>query len=99
MDAVLRNPVLFMLILVMGGGTYVAYTLNLLGPMMQMANAASNQAVDIGKERLRDFLESNETVRQALSMPSRQDTGSIGLDRLDSRGKKAPETGDEDDDI
>jgi hypothetical protein len=96
---VLRNPVLFMLILVMGGGTYVAYTLNLLGPMMQMANAASNQAVEIGKEKLREFLESNETVRQAIAMPSRQqDSAPIGMDRLDSRGKKAQATEDGDDD-
>lgn len=87
-----------MLILVMGGGTYVAYTLNLLGPMMQMANAASNQAVEIGKGRLRDFLESNETVRQAIAMPARQrgDDG-ISMDRLDSRGKKAQQVEDDDD--
>jgi hypothetical protein len=97
---VLRNPILFVLILLMGGGTYVAYTLNLLGPMMQMTNAASNQAVEIAKEKLRAFLESNETVRQAISMPSRQqDSGSIGLDRLDSRGKRAQQVEDEDDDI
>ena len=86
-----------MLILVMGGGTYVAYTLNLLGPMMQMANAASNQAVEIGKEKLRDFLESNETVRQAIAMPARQQSSGINMDRLDSRGKKAQEAEDDDD--
>jgi hypothetical protein len=86
-----------MLILVAGGGTYVAYTLNLLGPMMQMANAASNQAIDIGKEKLRDFLESNETVRQAIAMPARQQSSGISMDRLDSRGKKAQEAEDDDD--
>ncbi|KAH6620622.1 protein SEY1 [Chaetomium sp. MPI-SDFR-AT-0129] len=99
---VLRNPILFMLILVMGGGTYVAYTLNLLGPMMQMANAASNQAVEIGKEKLRDFLESNETVRQAIAMPARSQNGTshsngISLDRLDRQGKKAGVAEEEDD--
>lgn len=86
-----------MLILVMGGGTYVAYTLNLLGPMVQMANAASNQAVEIGKEKLRDFLESNETVRQAIAMPARQGSTGISMDRLDSQGKKAQDEGDYDD--
>lgn len=87
-----------MLILVMGGGTYVAYTLNLLGPMMQMANAASNQAVEIGKEKLRDFLENNQTVRQAIAMPARArgDEG-ISMDKLDSRGKKAQQAEDDDD--
>lgn len=83
----------------MGGGTYVAYTLNLLGPMMQMANAASNQAAEIGKEKLRNFLENNETVRQAIAMPSnnRRDSAPINMDRLDSRGKKAQEAAAEDD--
>lgn len=94
-----------MLILVLGGGTYVAYTLNLLGPMMQMANAASNQAVEIGKEKLREFLESNETARQAIGIstgrgPTRTATG-ISMDTLDSRGKKknydGADDGDDDD--
>ena len=92
----MRNPVLFVLILMLGGGTYVAYTLNLLGPMMQMANAASNQAVDIGKQKLRDFLENNDTARSALAMPARRDTG-ISLDTLDSQGKRRENDEDEDD--
>jgi protein SEY1 len=86
-----------MLILLMAGGTYVAYTLNLLGPMLQMANAASNQAVEIGKEKLRDFLEHNETARQALSMPARESDG-ISLHTLDSAGKRRDPV-DKDDDI
>jgi len=85
----------------MGGGTYVAYTLNLLGPMMQMANAASNQAMEIGKEKLRDFLENNETARQAIAMPARSNgtrkPSDISMDDLDSRGKKAVDGGDDDD--
>jgi translation initiation factor IF-3 len=64
---------------------------------MQMANAASNQAVEISKEKLRAFLESNETVRQAIAMPGRQQASSgISMDRLDSRGKKAQEDDDSD---
>ncbi len=67
--------------------------------MMQMANAASNQAVEIGKQKLREFLENSDTARQALAMPARNqaDAGgsgsgsdSIGLDTLDTRGKKQP---------
>lgn len=92
---VLRNPVLFILLCLLAGGTYLAYNLNLLGPMMQMANAASNQAVDIGKQKLRDFLEHNETARTALAMPARKDTG-ISLDTLDSQGKRQREDEDED---
>lgn len=78
------------------GGSYVAYNLNLLGPMLQMTNAASNQAVEIGKQKLRDFLENNETARSALAMPARTDTG-ISMDTLDSKGKRRENDEDEDD--
>ncbi|KAJ4286367.1 Dynamin-like GTPase that mediates homotypic ER fusion [Collariella sp. IMI 366227] len=94
---VLRNPVLFMLLLVMGAGGYVAYTLNLLGPMFQMVNAARNQGVEIGKEKLRSFLENNETVRNAIAMPVRQGSSGISMDKLDSKGKKAQEAQEDDD--
>lgn len=63
-----------------------------------MANAASAQAVEIGKEKLRDFLESSETGRQALAMKGRDDD-SISLNTLDSRGKKKSAEEDDDDDI
>lgn len=86
---VLRNPMLFLLLIILAGGTYVAYTLNLLGPMMQMSNAAWGQGLEIGKQKLREFLESNETARAAIAMPARRDTDSISLDTLDSRGRKA----------
>ncbi|KUI60618.1 Protein SEY1 [Cytospora mali] len=94
---VLRNPVLFILLCLFAGGTYVAYNLSLLGPMMQMANAASNQAADIGKQKLREFLENNDTARAALSMPARKDTG-VSLDTLDSQGKRRAQQDDEDED-
>lgn len=87
---------MFILLCLFAGGTYVAYNLNLLGPMMQMANAASNQAADIGKQRLREFLENNETARTALSMPARKDT-SVSLDTLDSQGKRKEKGSDDED--
>ncbi|KXJ96866.1 RHD3/Sey1 [Microdochium bolleyi] len=85
---VLRNPLLFLMLIVLAGGTYIAYNLNLLGPMMQMSNAAWSQGLDIGKQKLREFLENNETARAAISMPAR-DSDSISLDTLDSRGQRA----------
>ncbi|ROW17024.1 hypothetical protein VPNG_01035 [Cytospora leucostoma] len=94
---VLRNPVLFILLCLFAGGTYIAYNLNLLGPMYQMANAASNQAVDIGKQKLRDFLEHNETARNALNIPAKKETG-VSLDTLDSNGKRREDAGADDDD-
>lgn len=95
---VLRNPFLFLLIILLAGGTYVSYNLNLLGPMMQMTNAAAQQAVEIGKQRLREFLENSETGRQVLAMPAR-DSDAISMETLDSRGKRRENTVDEDDDI
>ncbi|KAF9877684.1 GTP-binding protein sey1 [Colletotrichum karsti] len=94
--AVLRNPFLFIFLILLAGGTYVAYTLNMLGPMYQMANAAANQGVEIGKQKLREFIENSDTARQALAMPSRQDS-SISMDTLDSRGKKKASEDDIDD--
>lgn len=82
------------------GGTYVAHTLNLLGPMMQMTNAAATQGVDIAKHQLREFLANSDTARQALSMPPRTDSDNVSLDTLDSRGKKKTNGTEEDlDDI
>ncbi|KAL7926656.1 root hair defective 3 GTP-binding protein [Trichoderma austrokoningii] len=84
---VLRNPLMFILLILMGGGTYTAWYLNLLGPMMQMGNAAVNQGVDIAKQQLREFVSNSDTARQALAMPARQDSD-ISMDTLDSRGKR-----------
>lgn len=94
----LRNPFLFLLLLIVAGGTYVAYSLALLGPMMQMANAATSQGLEIGKQKLRDFLENSDTARQALAMPGR-DSDSISMDTLDTRGKKKDRVQEHDDNL
>ncbi|KAK5998031.1 Protein sey1 [Cladobotryum mycophilum] len=91
---VLRNPLLVVLTLVMGGGAYVAYYLNLLGPMMQMGNAAFSQGLEISKQQLREFVANSDTARQALAMPAKQDSSAISLDTLDSRGKKKTDAED-----
>lgn len=89
----LRNPFLFILLLLIAGGTYVAYTLNLLGPMMQMGNAAVTQGVDIAKQQLRDFIVNSDMARTALAVPASQENrDDIDMDTLDSRGKKAAAT-------
>ena len=93
----LRNPFLFVLIIMLAGGTYVAYTLNLLGPMMQMSNAAMTQGLDIAKQQLREFIANSETARNALAMPARGDSNDIGMDTLDSRGRRASSRPAEDD--
>lgn len=85
-----------MLCLLIAGGTYIAYTLNLLGPIMQMTNAAMSQGVDIAKQQLRDFIANSDTARQAVGMPAR-DSDSISLDTLDSRGRKQNNSAESDD--
>lgn len=97
--AVLRNPMLTVTALVLIGVTYLAYMTALLGPALQVANAASTQAVEIGKQKLRDFIANSDTARQALSMPPRQNTTSSGvsLDTLDTQGRRRPTGGLEDD--
>lgn len=52
----------------LGAAAYVTWTLNLWGPIMNMSNAAGTQALEEGKKRLREFLESSETGRQAIGM-------------------------------
>lgn len=93
---VLRNPIYFIFLIMLGVGAYVTYTLNLWGPMLRMANAASSQAVDIGKERLREFLENSDTGRQAMAMSGR-DGEQVHMDRLNNKGKKVEEDEDVDD--
>lgn len=97
---VLRNPVYFIFLILMGIGAYVTFTLNLWGPMLRMANAASAQAVEVGKERLREFLEHSEVGgRQGMAMKARStDDDAISLNTLDSRGKCSARTEDRDDD-
>lgn len=52
-----------------------------------MMNAASTQGIEIGKEKLREFLKDSEMGRQALGMQGRDnDSDEISLNTLDSRG-------------
>ena len=84
-------------------GAYVTYTLNLWGPMARMANAASQQGLEVGKERLRTFLESSDTGRQAMAMSGgmndtrRQEN--VRMDRLNGDGKKSKAEEEDLDDI
>ncbi|KAF2397110.1 root hair defective 3 GTP-binding protein [Trichodelitschia bisporula] len=87
--AVARNPLLIVLLILAATASYITYSLNLWGPMLRMGNAAWSQALEIVKEKLREFLESSETGRQAIAMGARE--GGIELRGLDGRGKKVEE--------
>lgn len=60
--------------------------------MARMANAASAQAVDIGKEKLREFLETSESGRRAMAQSGLDNSTRRGdevrMDRLNGNGKK-----------
>lgn len=81
----------------MGGGIYIVYLFNFFGFMMQMSNVVFNQVVDIGKDRLCDFLVNNEIVRQVFVVFVWQMGVDISLDWLDSWGKKVQDILDDDD--
>lgn len=76
-----------------GAGAYVTYQLNLWGPIIQMTNAASAQALEEGKKRLREFLEQSDAGRQAMAMSGSED---IPMRKLNGGGKVVEE---EEDDI
>lgn len=94
---VIRNPVYFLFLLILGAGAYITYTLNLWGPIIQMTNAASQQALEEGKKRLREFLESSDTGRQAIAMSGGQED--IQIQKLNANGRTAPEREEDYDDI
>ena len=93
---VLRNPVYFIFLILLAVAAYVTYTLNLWGPMLRMADAASEQAVEMGKEKLREFLENSDSGRQAIGMRGRDDSDGISLNSLDSRGHRKTTVEDDD---
>jgi protein SEY1 len=66
--------------------------------MIKMANAASQQAIEVGKERLREFLENSDAARQTVAMSGRGDSDGISLNTLDNRGKRRVLTAEEEDD-
>ncbi|KAK4580296.1 Dynamin-like GTPase that mediates homotypic ER fusion [Recurvomyces mirabilis] len=96
--AVLQNPVYFIFLILLAAGAYVTYTLNLWGPMLRMSNAASSQGVEILREKLRDFLESSETGRQAIGM-SQKGGSSISLDTLNSNGTTKAKANTKEDEV
>ncbi|KIW68517.1 protein SEY1 [Phialophora macrospora] len=95
--AVLRNPVYFMFLIILAIGAYVTYTLNLWGPMLKMANAASQQALEEGKKRLREFLEENPRAAHAVAVSTGHEE--YEMKNLKSQKFKTDGGDDEDDEI
>ncbi|KAF3917232.1 hypothetical protein ABW20_dc0110096 [Dactylellina cionopaga] len=99
--AVIMNPLYFMMLVVAAVGGYVAYTLNLWGPIMTVGGATGRQALEVGKEKLREFLEVTPQHGGAHAYASGNSTGSaagdnIRLRNLTSEGKRRDDDEDED---
>ena len=65
-----------------------------------MTEAASHQAVQEGKRRLRDFLESSDTGRQAIAMSTSgggRSKDEYEMSNLQKKGSKAADDEDLDD--
>lgn len=73
--AVLRNPFLFMFCLMIGAGAYITFSLNMWGPMISVADAMGNRAIDIAKQKLRDALEvpAEHRERSRVAIPGGED--------------------------
>lgn len=71
--------------------------------MARMANAASQQGLEVGKERLRTFLESSDAGRQAMAMSGSANDSrryeDVRMDRLNGDGKKSKADDEDLDDI
>lgn len=61
-----------------------------------MAEAASHQAVEEGKRRLREFLESSDTGRQAMAMSGRADEYEMSSSANSGRDSRRRKGGDDD---
>jgi hypothetical protein len=63
--AVLRNPVLFVLFVLMSGGGYLVVQAGLLGPLMKIGNAVVDQSVDIARvlSLLKKGCKTNDRIR------------------------------------
>ncbi|KAJ5832143.1 Protein sey1 [Penicillium riverlandense] len=100
--AVLRNPAYFFLLFVCAVGAYITYQLNLWGPILKMTEAASQQALEEAKRRLRDFLESSDTGRQAIAMSAGDRAGNSSRTEeyeMSDIAKKGSKAGDDLDDM
>ncbi|RCK63968.1 Protein SEY1 [Candida viswanathii] len=66
--AVIRNPLLFSLALLLGASVFILYKLNLLKPAIVVAQRTLDEAVAVGKEKLRESW-SMTTRRKHVTWP------------------------------
>jgi len=85
---VLRNPVYFIFLILLGVAAYGVYYTNTAAPLLNVARTASNQAIAEGKVRLRKMLEDSETGRQAMGSMGMPSTRNQSYEMSDMNGAK-----------
>jgi len=63
--------------------------------MIQMPTAATAQAIEEGKKRLREFLEESQGGKQAIAMRAGEGKDDVRLGRLNGAGREVEEEVDE----
>lgn len=65
---ILRNPILFVLFIILLTGFYFAYNMQMVGPILTITNSVLNQSKTVIKDKLKDFL-LDEPEKQASQSP------------------------------
>lgn len=86
--AVVRNPLLFSLLLIFGAAVYALYTMNMLSPAISVAQRLSDEAIQIGKEKLRELLIDDSAtqarqIRKAGGPAARETLAEVVVDNSD----------------
>lgn len=89
--AVISSPFYFLFLVVAGLLAYVVYTLNLWGPMYRVGNAMIEQGVEVTKERLREYINSDNRPRHPAPVEG------FAMDRLDRKGRRATDAEEDED--
>ncbi|KAM9913420.1 hypothetical protein OXX69_001623 [Metschnikowia pulcherrima] len=85
--AVLRNPFFFTLLLVLGAALYVMYQTNLLGPALLVTQRMLDEAVLVGKQKLREFVVDDHGAHSNNLKKMGEGEGSIELDDLEPQSE------------
>lgn len=63
--AVLRNPFLFLFVLLVGAGAWITWTMGLMPTVIQVSTAAYDRSVELAKEKLRQVVHEQPNNRQS----------------------------------
>ncbi|KAG7662202.1 SEY1 [[Candida] subhashii] len=78
--AIIRNPLFFSLVLILGGVVYMLYTMNLLNPAMVVAQRLVNEVVVMAKEKLKEVVDDHEFHARNLQKLQQEKTKEKTID-------------------